>query len=358
MMLIPRPADAGCVTTPSGLAPVLYVSPAGSDSNSCTLAAPCLTLQTAIQRGIAVAGSHGAHIVLRGGRYYDTAVSIDGYAGSTARRLMIEAYATEVPQFNDLGMFSVTNSSYVNVCDVQLRWASVRGFYFSSSTYSSLENVLAYYSGPTGVAGANGIYWSNVGFSKMVNVQVSRSGSHGINLVNSSLNTLEGITTTVNSRSGLVMSGGQFNYIDQISANYNFDPLGNGESADGISISSGGNHTIKNCTTSHNDDDGIDTWASTDNYIEACVSSYNGPLYANPYRTGPANTAGDGNGYKLGPGGDNTVVDSLASNNSGYGFAKNSGPGNACQNDRAVGNHLGATSFTGSESCKVNVQPY
>jgi parallel beta-helix repeat protein len=246
----------------------------------------------------------------------------------------------------------------VNVCDIQIRWATESAFSFADSTAVSLENVLAYYSA------LNGVYWSNVNHSRMINVKVSRSGSrvgrHGIHLVNSSYNSLRTITTTVNSRSGLTIQGGSNNYIDQIVSTYNFDPTEQGEDADGISISSGGSNTIRNCTTSHNDDDGIDTWQSTGNVIDTCVSSYNGSRYVNPYRpAGTRNTNGDGNGYKLGgPGGYNRVSNSLAYRNSGYGFSKNSGEGNTCYNDRAVENYRGATNFPALESCFVNVRTY
>jgi parallel beta-helix repeat protein len=353
--LVPLSASAICVTAQPSSALIYYVSPAGSDFNSCTtLAAPCLTLNTAVQKAMAAESVNGTRIVLRGGRYHDASVSVDGYVGAAGRPFMIEAYLGETPQFNNLHRFTVSGSSYVNVCDVQIRWATDRAFYFSYSTAVSLENVLGSYSM------SNGIYWSNVTNSRMINVTVSRSRSHGIHLVNSSGNWLRNIATTVNKRSGLAIQGGVQNYIDQIVASYNFDSDGQGENADGISISSGGYNTVKNCTAAHNDDDGIDTWQSIYNIIETCASSYNGIRYANPYRPpGNVNVFGDGNGYKLGgPGGHNRVVNSLAYRNSGYGFSKNSGTGNICFNDRAVGNTLGPTSFSSGESCSVNVRPY
>jgi hypothetical protein len=360
--LVPLSAHALCVTSRPSWPLVYYVSPYGSDSNSCTtLATPCRTLNMAVQKARKarlVTWANGIRIVLRGGRYYDTSVSIAGYSGATAGRLMIEAYPSETPQFNSLQGFTVSGSSHVNVCDIQIRWATESAFSFADSTAVSLENVLAYYSA------LNGVYWSNVNHSRMINVKVSRSGSrvgrHGIHLVNSSYNSLRTITTTVNSRSGLTIQGGSNNYIDQIVSTYNFDPTEQGEDADGISISSGGSNTIRNCTTSHNDDDGIDTWQSTGNVIDTCVSSYNGSRYVNPYRpAGTRNTNGDGNGYKLGgPGGYNRVSNSLAYRNSGYGFSKNSGEGNTCYNDRAVENYRGATNFPALESCFVNVRTY
>jgi hypothetical protein len=171
---------------------------------------------------------------------------------------------------------------------------------------------------------------------------------------------LRNITTGANGHAGLYIYQGSGNNIDRIVANYNFDAEDEGESADGISINSGQANIIKNCTTSHNDDDGIDTWQSTYNFIDNCVSSYNGTGYINPYRPPDTeNIAGDGNGYKLGgPGGHNTVVNSLAYKNSAYGFAKNTGVGNTCYNDRAIGNAWGPTSFPKGESCWVNVRSY
>ena len=352
---IPLSAHALCVTAHPSSPLTYYVSPSGNDLNACaTLATPCLTLDAAVQKARAVAGVNGIRIVLRGGRYYDASVSIDGYRGAAERPLMIEAYAGEAPQFNNLRRFAVSNASYVNVCDVQIRWATDRAFAFTDSTAVSLENVLAYHST------SNGILWSRVHHGRMINVQVSRSGSHGIYLVDSFVSILSNISTTVNSRSGLAIKGGSHNFIEHIVSSYNFDPHEQGEDADGISISSGGYNTIRDCTTSHNDDDGIDTWQSIDNVIDSCVSSYNGSQHINPYRdAGTVNMNGDGNGYKLGgPGGYNTVVNSLAYDNSGYGFSKNSGAGNTCTNDRAIGNDLGTTSFAKGESCSVNVREY
>jgi parallel beta-helix repeat protein len=301
-----------------------------------------------------VTWANGIRIVLRGGRYYETFIAIDGYGGAHAGPLMIEAYAAEAPQFNNLQSFSVSGSSYVHICDVQIRWAADDAFSFRESMELSLENVLAYYSG------SNGIRWSNVSNSRMLNVRVSRSGSHGIYLTNAFNNSLWNTMTTANGGSGLALQSGTGNYIQHIVSNYNFDPVNHGENADGISISSGGYNTITDCTTSHNDDDGIDTWQSTHNLIYGCVSSYNGINFINPYRPGgTVNTDGDGNGYKLGgPGGYNRVIYGLASYNSGYGFARNNGVGNICLNDRAIGNDLGPTSFANGESCSVNVQPY
>jgi hypothetical protein len=102
----------------------------------------------------------------------------------------------------------------------------------------------------------------------------------------------------------------------------NSDPADDGGNADGISIESGSNNVIRYCLCHTNSDDGIDTWQSTSNLIENCVCYNNGLML------------GNGNGFKFGPGGYNTLRRCVSYHNKkpttvagGRGFTANGGIG-------------------------------
>ncbi|MCE5278839.1 MAG: NosD domain-containing protein [Planctomycetaceae bacterium] len=77
-----------------------------------------------------------------------------------------------------------------------------------------------------------------------------------------------------------------------------------------------------------NSDDGLDMWVSTGNLIEYNFVSGSG--------MGPKK--GDGNGYKMGPGGRNTIRYCLAYRNRARAFDDNAGGNNTWQNNVAFGN--------------------
>lgn len=76
-----------------------------------------------------------------------------------------------------------------------------------------------------------------------------------------------------------------------------------------------------------NADDGLDMWVSTENKIEFNIASNNG-----------AGEQGDGNGYKMGPGGSNTVRRNLALGNRGKAFSNNQGRANQWSQNLAFAN--------------------
>ena len=110
---------------------------------------------------------------------------------------------------------------------------------------------------------------------------------------------------------------------------YNWgDPSYAGGHADGIGLKgdTGGNHTVRNNIVYNTSDDGIDTWRNTNNIIEGNIVHNSG------------RDLGDGNGFKLGPGGNNIVTGNVSHDNRNSGFDSNSGGGNQIYNNTAYRN--------------------
>lgn len=86
-------------------------------------------------------------------------------------------------------------------------------------------------------------------------------------------------------------------------------------------------NTIRYNVAENNSDDGIDTWVSVENVIEfnLCTGSGTGPKQ------------GDGNGFKLGPGGRNQARYNLSRDNRVKAFTDNGGPHNVYKNNLALG---------------------
>ncbi len=328
------------------------MSPNGDDHNLCGSPSsdPCKTINVAITNALSVSSApNGIRILLRGGNYYGS-VSIGNFSGSTNRPLIIEGYNNEIPRFYSLSEFRVYKSTHVHVCDIEIRSSTGTGVSFRDSSSLSLQNALVYSSS------SNGIDWIRISNSEMKNIEVAKSLNKGIYLYESNNNHLADINTKKNNGSGLNLVKSSHNKIENISSSYNFDTRKNGENADGISISSGSKNSIVGCSVWYNDDDGIDTWESTENFISNCSSAYNGTLYVNTYRpAGTRNLNGDGNGYKLGPGGYNRVINSKSYGNSTYGYTKNRGEGNSCINNRSDKDCLGKSTFSRNHSCYYNI---
>jgi hypothetical protein len=123
--------------------------------------------------------------------------------------------------------------------------------------------------------------------------------------------------------SGIYCVNSYRNQFIDIVAYANIDPPDGGRNADGISLESGAGNIVRYSRFYENSDDGLDTWQSTGNLIENCVSYHNGLL------------DGNGNGFKLGPGGNNIVRRCVSYDNNkpvslagGRGFTSNGGSGN------------------------------
>jgi parallel beta-helix repeat protein len=110
-----------------------------------------------------------------------------------------------------------------------------------------------------------------------------------------------------------------------------FDYATGGQHADCISVSgegTGGRITIRNNHAFNCSDDGIDTWKSYGNVIEYNVVHHTG-----------LGSSGNGNGFKLGPGGGNLVRGNVAYENRAGGFTANEGSYNRLYNNTAFRNH-------------------
>ncbi len=115
---------------------------------------------------------------------------------------------------------------------------------------------------------------------------------------------------------------------------YNWgDPSRPGGDSDGIGLkgTTGGRHTIINNVIYNSSDDGIDTWKNVGNLIQGNIVHHSGM------------GLGDGNGFKLGPGGNNIVRGNVAYDNRSDGFDSNSAAGNQIYNNTAYRN--GAYNF-------------
>ena len=94
-----------------------------------------------------------------------------------------------------------------------------------------------------------------------------------------------------------------------------------------------GYHTIIDNIFHDCSDDGMDTWASHNNFIARNISYHNGYI---PFTE---TQAGNGNGFKLGgassQGANNTVIDNVAYGNYTRNFDGNGGAGNILYNNTA-----------------------
>ena len=157
------------------------------------------------------------------------------------------------------------------------------------------------------------------------NIEVRQSPGRGI-YVTGDDNVFECILTHHNGGSGVNVSGGNDNQFLYVTAHNNYDPGDSGHHADGVSISSGTVNILRGCLFYENSDDGLDTWESSGNTIENCVA------YDNGYDDG------DGNGFKLGPGGNNYVTKCISFTNGTTGFTNNQGANNIIENCTAYNN--------------------
>ena len=180
------------------------------------------------------------------------------------------------------------------------------------------------------------------------NLTIRDSPGRGIYVAGNE-NVFEHIVTHHHRGSGIHVyesSGTKLLYVTAYD-NYDDGGIDPGQHADGITISSGNNSMLVGCVSHDNSDDGFDTWESTNNTIEACVSYNNGYDH------------GNGNGFKLGPGGFNTVKRCVAYNNTSNGFEYNNGNGNTIEYCTAYNNDQYDFSDQGNiNTYKYNISHY
>lgn len=146
-----------------------------------------------------------------------------------------------------------------------------------------------------------GDYWHFSGIEVTGITQYSDSLPKGFFAVNSNNNIFERINSHHNGGPGFVLSGkSSNNLIKNCDFHDNYDPIGSGGDADGMSIGwceKGCVNTVYGCRIWNNSDDGLDLWKNEGVvYLENCWSWHNG------YIPGTDNVApnGDGQGFKFG----------------------------------------------------------
>ena len=316
---------AACLLWSStAMAATYYVSPSGNDSNAGTEAAPWKTLQK-------VAGyplNAGDVVYLRAGVYpgYIT-LSRSGAAGNP---ITLAAYPGEQPIVEGSGRTTNTanawnpderliyiSGSYVTVKGLELRNSAGFGIRVTGGNYAVIDSVHAHNNYFAGVY----FLWSSYG--TVVNSVVHDSYDYG--------------------------SGG----------------TGGGGDSDCMGSSAGntwppptvyGHHTFRNNVVYNCSDDGIDTWTSQYNTIEGNVSHHAG--YSNASNGGSNSIGqpiGNGNGFKLGKGGYNTVRNNVAYNNLNAGFDDNSGPNSLIYNNTAYNNQVNFSIYTPGMTLMNNI---
>ncbi|MFC5288287.1 DUF1565 domain-containing protein [Actinokineospora guangxiensis] len=285
-------AAAAVVTAPAvSAATSLYVSPSGSDSNPGTLAAPLKTVQKAVDLA---APGHVIH--LRGGTY----------APSTNIRLLKDGTASAPITLTRYGSERVV----IDGENMPYTPAPVGG---------SIPRA------DRGAIHISGDHW------RIIGLEIA-NGPYGIFGLDTNNSVYDRLVTRDNYESGLHLQGASSgNQIINLDAYGNRDPRKNGESADGVAIKegSGGGNVIRGARLWNNADDGLDFWE-----FLSPVTVTDSLAWGNGYnRWNLPGYTGDGNGFKLGGGGDadpaaaHTVRNSMAWDNSAGGFIDNANPG-------------------------------
>ncbi|MWG36318.1 right-handed parallel beta-helix repeat-containing protein [Halomarina oriensis] len=248
-----------------------YVSTDGSDGNSGSKSDPFATVDEAVGRVGA-----GDTISLRGGVHRPSGtVKLYGANGSAGDRITLTGHPGERAVVDFGGQSGGGWNSYDD------------GAIRVGSSYWTIKD-LAVQNSPYG-----GIVLENSGahHNRLENVDVSYCFLPGI----------------------LGLEGANDNVVVDSASHDNFNPDGTGGDSDGVQFAGTRNNVVRNTVSYNNADDGFDLWESVGCRIEGCVAYDNGKR------------GGDGNGYKLGGGesGDNTVLRSVAYENTAVGFNNN-----------------------------------
>lgn len=252
----------------------IYVAVDGDDDNPGTIEQPFKT----IIHAITLAGPDSIIYVRGGIHYYDTTIRLNK-SGQPDKRIKLWGYPGEtvIIDFTDQPFASSSRGiqishNYWHVKDLQIRYAKDNGIYISS--------------------------WHNI---------------------------IENCITYWNQDTGIQLSGGAANNkILNCDSFENYDPVTNGENADGFAakLNIGPGNEFIGCRAWLNADDGWDLYEGQNSVlIDQCWA------FANGFNIwGSTNFQGDGNGFKLG--GNNipaihTITRSVAFDNRGKGFDQN-----------------------------------
>jgi hypothetical protein len=243
----------------SGGAPTgmnLWVAPNGVDTNPGTEQAPLLTLTRASTLARA-----GSTVWVMAGTFNYTATQELAQSGTAQAPIRLWAVEGARPALD-----------YTN----QVRASSARGIELT------------------------GNYWHIRG------IEVRNAGDNGI-AISGSNNTIENVITHHNGDTGIqiTVSEGQAtlatlgasNTVLNCDSYENFDEATNGENADGFAakLRIGAGNVFRGCRAWNNADDGYDLFAADD-----VVVIENSWAFLNGRVAGGGNSAGDGNGFKLG----------------------------------------------------------
>jgi hypothetical protein len=268
-----------------------YVGPNGSDSNPGTQASPFKTITAAHARV-----SAGGTIWLLSGTNMLTATNNISKSGTASAHIRVQAVAGGTRPVLDFSGQAVASSN--RGLDVTGDYWEFRGF--------EIRN-----------AGDNciGISGSNNTFDQLV---IHGCADTGLQITASSSDA----TNDAKAANNLVLNCDSYENLDQAT---------NGENADGFAakLRIGPGNVFRGCRSWNNADDGWDFFASDDVVtVDNCWAFLNGKVV-----TG-TNTAGDGNGFKLGGapsgagegGAVHIVKNSYAFDNRACGFVRNNNP--------------------------------
>ena len=259
----------------------LYVSPIGNDTNPGTIYAPLRTIAKAL-----TIIADGGRIVVRAGTY--PAVKI------TRSNISLVAYSGEAPRID--GGITLDNVSQVLVDGFEVINADGDGIY-------RLGGVLI-------LGGSHNTVQNNIVHHNVLNE------TNGIKVQDSSSNHILNNAVYDNGGVGIRVIG-SFAAADYNEIGYNkvYGNILDGGNADGIGLIGNVSYTyIHHNDVCCNGDDAIDVWNSHYNIITDNVAH--------------DQILNDGNGLKLGWGGDNTITNNVAYGNKYRGFSSNGGGGN------------------------------
>jgi parallel beta-helix repeat protein len=302
---------------------VFYVSPTGSNSNSgTTLSAPWKTIGKAVATMAA-----GDTVYIREGTYKEYLTMRTN--GTSSHRIVFAAYPGEHPVIDGSNKASNPDNpwsgddflfriygSYVTIKGLELKNAASFGLYVGGgSDYVVIDSVYVHN------CYLSGIYFYKCSYGSATNCVV-----HDV---------------------------------------YDYGPggTGGGGNADGMGSSAGnspttvyGYHIFRNNLVYNCSDDGIDTWTSQYNTIEGNIVHHTG--YSNASNGGSnsiGQLVGDGNGYKVGPGGNNIVRKNVSHHNRRRGFDVNGGDSSQFINNTAYYAGKGFSLYTEGIIAKNNI---
>jgi len=268
-----------------------YVGPSGSDSNAGTMASPFKTLNAAHSRVMP-----GGTIWLLSGTNALSTTNNFSKSGTASAHIRVQAVAggtRPVLDFSAQGFGS--NNRGLNVTG---DYWEFRGFEIMNAG----DNCIA-------VSGSNNI------FDQLV---IHGCQDTGLQITASSSDA----TNDAKAANNLVLNCDSYENIDQPT---------NGENADGFAakLRIGPGNVFRGCRSWNNADDGWDFFASDDVVtVDNCWAFLNGKVVSG------SNSAGDGNGFKLGGapsgagegGAVHIVTNSFAFDNRACGFVRNNNP--------------------------------